>query len=56
MEQRAEAERTAQRGQGGALRQLEVAGETLDFVDPALVAAAGFEGGDLAEWWTAVGW
>ena len=38
----------------GVAIELEADGEELDFVDPDLVDAAGFEAGDLAEWWTVV--
>jgi hypothetical protein len=33
---------------------LEIDEEELEFIDPELVDAAAFEGGDLAEWWTVV--
>jgi hypothetical protein len=33
---------------------LETDGESLDFIDPELVAAAGFEAGGLTEWWNVV--
>jgi hypothetical protein len=40
----------------GTAIELEIDGEELEFVDPDLLVEAGFENGDLGEWWTAVGW
>ena len=43
---------TALANPDGLAIELEIDGEDLVFVDPAEVDEAGFEGGDLAEWWT----
>jgi hypothetical protein len=45
---------TALTDENGVAIELEIDGEELEFIDPELVLAAGFEGGDLNEFFTVV--